>query len=63
MKTGVQIRLMGEDAAAVEAAAAKLQAALGDQFIITGRAPTRRGPGLRIYAAVAAPAPETDDAR
>lgn len=56
MKTGVQIRLMGEDAASVEAVAAKLHEALEGAFVVTGRAPIRRGPGMRLYATLVASA-------
>lgn len=44
MKNGVQIRLMGEDAAAVEAVTAKLHEALEGAFVVTGRAPSAVGP-------------------
>lgn len=52
----VQIRLMGEDDAAVEAVVALLNEALGARLLVTGRAPTRRGSGLRVYGAVQPPA-------
>lgn len=53
----VQIRIMGDDDAAVEAVVALLHQALGESLLVTGRAPTRRGPGLRVYGAVRPSAP------
>lgn len=49
---GVQIRLMGEDPESVRRVAKLLAAALGERLLVTGSAPTRRGPGLRVYGAV-----------
>lgn len=50
----VQIRIMGDDDA-VEAVVALLNEALGARLLVTGCAPTRRGPGLRVYGAVQPP--------
>ena len=49
--TGVQVRLMGEDDAAVRDAAALIEAASGGRIQFSGFAPCRRGPGLRAYGA------------
>ncbi len=52
----VQIRLMSDDEAAVEAVMALLHRALGERLLVTGHVPTRRGPGLRVYGVVRSPA-------
>ncbi|KAA5611640.1 hypothetical protein [Rhodovastum atsumiense] len=47
----MQIRLMGDDETAVRAAAAVLAEHVPG-FGVTGEAPLRRAPGLRIYGAI-----------
>jgi hypothetical protein len=43
---------MGDEPDAVRAAARALAEATGGQFATTGEAPSRRGPGLRVYGSV-----------
>ena len=56
---GVELRLVGDDPADVEAAARWLMREHGARVVVTGRAPARGG-GLRIYATAYPPTTAAD---
>ncbi len=60
-RKAVQIRLMSDDPAAVQAALDLLTRLLPDHYTTTGSAPNRRGPGQRSYGVLLVELPNHAD--